>query len=402
MQHISRGSFFSLRPQVGRKTSSSPPTFELQPAQYAKIKLAEWTYTSSERQKVITLARKAFDELKLPPDSEERVELARKEAEAVRSKSSSPTSTNSGSLPSRAGAALAHSLPAKTGNAASAANSRNHSPVSRTASPAASIKKKKPANGKKEGGENKAPVSKKEHKEKSVFSKQLDKFRAEKRAASLPNGKAENGVASPRLASSTVSNPAKQATVPARKDRSTSGEKEKNPKQSVKRRSSRDYSSSEEDSDAEPAPPAKATKMKAGTLVTAPSKKRPSPDDYSSSEEEQPRGRPSKRPTPPSSHSKAPAHTPVKSNGHTSTSPSSTKSALPKSPDDMRERYEELFPAYQLLTKKLVGVYQDCEDVEVEDDLNVTKAEVAKMAQRWQKWHNELEGIRQWFENAHA
>lgn len=64
----------------------------------------------------------------------------------------------------------------------------------------------------------------------------------------------------------------------------------------------------------------------------------------------------------------------------------------------MRERYEELYPAYQQLARKLTAIYQDCEDVEVEGKLSVSTEEVAKMAARWKKWHAELAEIRQWFD----
>lgn len=375
------------------------PTFELQPAQYSKIKLGEWTYSSSERQKVVSLARKAFDELKLPADADERLELDRKEAAAVRSKSSSPTSSSGPS--SRSTASIVHPLPAKPESVVqSAASSRN-------ASPAPPASKQKLVNGKKDG-EHKSPVSKKEHKEKSVFSKQLNKFRAEKRAASLPNGKGEKGVASPRLASTPIPSASKHPAVPsARKERSTSAEKdkemEKNRKPSGKRRSSRDYSSSEGESDAEPAPPSKAKKAREVDQPAKSTKKRPSPDYSSSTDEDRPRGRSAKRSSPPPpTTSKTATHTPTKINGFSTASSSSTSSAPPRSAEDMRERYEELFPAYQQLTKKLVGVYQDCEDVEEEGEVGLSKDEVAKMAQRWQKWHNELEGIRQWFDGGNA
>lgn len=70
--------------------------------------------------------------------------------------------------------------------------------------------------------------------------------------------------------------------------------------------------------------------------------------------------------------------------------PKYTKSTRPD-PESLRERYEELFPAYQQLTRKMVKVHQAAEVGEG----NVE--EVEKMVERWGRWHKELEGIRRWF-----
>ncbi|WVQ69040.1 uncharacterized protein L199_007252 [Kwoniella botswanensis] len=69
----------------------------------------------------------------------------------------------------------------------------------------------------------------------------------------------------------------------------------------------------------------------------------------------------------------------------------------------LRDRYEELYPAYQQLTKKLSRIHQAAEsgmkvNNENEDDNGITdENELNKLVGKWQKWHNELEGIRRWF-----
>ncbi|WVQ84082.1 hypothetical protein IAT38_006227 [Cryptococcus sp. DSM 104549] len=70
---------------VGRASPTNPPTYTLLPTQYSKLKLGagQWKYTYAEQAEVVRLAREAFDELGLPADAEERLELARKEREAV-------------------------------------------------------------------------------------------------------------------------------------------------------------------------------------------------------------------------------------------------------------------------------------------------------------------------------
>ncbi len=66
--------------QVGRET---PEGYGLQPAKYSGVKIATWPYTYMEKQRVIQLAKKAFDELGYPEDADERAELDRKEAEVM-------------------------------------------------------------------------------------------------------------------------------------------------------------------------------------------------------------------------------------------------------------------------------------------------------------------------------
>lgn len=78
-------------------------------------------------------------------------------------------------------------------------------------------------------------------------------------------------------------------------------------------------------------------------------------------------------------------------------------------PEALRERYEELFPAYQMMTKKLAKLHRAAEVDEEQEEgevgsggprLGVKPGEVEKMVARWEKWHHELEGIRRWFGEA--
>jgi hypothetical protein len=71
-------------------------------------------------------------------------------------------------------------------------------------------------------------------------------------------------------------------------------------------------------------------------------------------------------------------------------------------PEALRDRYEELFPAYQLLTQRLAGLHRAAEGIQVGDaeaDV-VPSSEVTKMIAKWEKWHVELAGIRRWFSEA--
>jgi hypothetical protein len=93
--------------QLGRPiVNTSPPVYELQPAQYPKVKINDWTYTGMEKKIVIRRARKAFDELELPAGAEERVEMDKKEKEARAKPSVSPPDTPA-ALPAKVSAAPA-------------------------------------------------------------------------------------------------------------------------------------------------------------------------------------------------------------------------------------------------------------------------------------------------------
>lgn len=377
------------------------------------------------------------------------MELDRKEASALaaRSKSNSASPTGSGSLPLKPMAPTVHPLPAKPINAAtysrtqsrqgsqpsssrpgSQAQSRNGSSGSQSVSPPMSQSSKLPlppvassSDAKHSSSEAKpVPASvkrgtdykipKKDSSQKTVIGRQLDKYRAEKRAASLPNSKSENGSTPPRVPSSHASGSSKLAagssTINAR-DRSDSDGTEK----TASRRPAKRSQTPSDDEDAER--PRKLTAAERRRVS-----KKPSPDYSSSTDEDAHRGRqPVKRSTPPARSSQptttkasSPQRSPVfakgkydrngsfdgKTNGHTS--PTASALVPPKSPESMRERYEELYPAYQQLARKLTAIYQDCEDVEVEGRLSNSTEEVAKMAARWKKWHAELAEIRQWFD----
>jgi hypothetical protein len=222
---------------------------------------------------------------------------------------------------------------------------------------------------------------------KSTIGRQLDKFRAERRTASLPNGKRENG-ASPRLSDTTPLEPAKAKPVEA----PTKTTREEAPKKAApaSRRRSRDYTSSEESDDEESLPTPKKTRLSPKPQTQAKRQVPPSSPMTELTDDDSVRGRPSKRPSPPPPRRKSPpAELNLVPNGHVAT-PS-------KTPDEMRERYEELYPAYQQLTQKLMVVYQDAEDAKLDEGTVASKEEVDKMVTRWQKWHTELEGIRACF-----
>jgi hypothetical protein len=178
--------------------------------------------------------------------------------------------------------------------------------------------------------------------------------------------------------------PAKPATTKARTIK-----KVDKPSKAVStaRRRSRDYTSSEksEEEDSLPTPKKSRTSPK-----SASQSQKPLPTSSSSE-----RGRSSKRLSPePPRRKSPPAELKLKANGHAS---ATTMSPPAKSPEDMRERYEELYPAYQQLAQKLMVVYQTAEDAKVDGGPVVAKEEVDKMVARWQKWHAELEGIRACF-----
>ena len=69
----------------------------------------------------------------------------------------------------------------------------------------------------------------------------------------------------------------------------------------------------------------------------------------------------------------------------------------PPDPETMRERYEELFPAYELLSRKLASLHREAEGEEEGEVVEMDPKELEKLVGRWQKWHRELEGIRRYF-----
>lgn len=63
-------------------------------------------------------------------------------------------------------------------------------------------------------------------------------------------------------------------------------------------------------------------------------------------------------------------------------------------PEALRDRYEELYPAYNLLANKLSKIHQMAESGK---ELGSSEAEIKKMVGKWEKWHKELTEIRRWF-----
>lgn len=368
---------------------------------------------------MIARARKAFDELKLPFDADERIELTRKESSALRSNSNTSSEGSSGSgsmrhgLPLKPPASIAppvkhaptttqatpmtHPLPARPATFFSTTSNPNikpsvnvnapivkHDPVSNGNGIAVRDLPKIPKKEKPPTDARSAPIPKKDQGgQKTVFSRQLDKFRAEKRAASVPSARGERETASPRPSAAAAAAPvasgskyvSKKAAAAEAREGSTSSSSERKRKPSGNRRNSRQYTSSASPSD------------KSGRKRASPDDEESSSSSSSDSDDDHRRGRGAHRGTPPKKK-----HATAQVNGH-----GPHHGRRPRSPDSMRERYEELYPAYELLTKKLTTIYQDCEDVELEGHLNTTTEEVAKLAARFQKWHNELQDIRQWF-----
>lgn len=60
-------------------------------------------------------------------------------------------------------------------------------------------------------------------------------------------------------------------------------------------------------------------------------------------------------------------------------------------PEALRDRYEELYPAYQIATERLVELHRAADAGEP------VAGDIAKLVQKWEKWHAELASIRKWF-----
>ncbi|KAK4686585.1 hypothetical protein P7C73_g3552, partial [Tremellales sp. Uapishka_1] len=309
---------------VGQKQGSNPPTYTLLPSQYSKVKISDWKYTHGERREVIRLAREAFDELGLPSDAEERIELDKKEMEGA----------------------------STSGSTSSASSERNHpqAPVS-VPQPVARPAPPKPTKKTATGG---PPLTK--------ASKQIAIFKAEsqKRSSSLPSSKPPEGMASPRPSVKSLGDGVKVGS----KGKEAEKEKENG-------------------------------KRKREEEAPARKKRMASPAFTSSSSEAEDRGR---KPT-----KKNGASTAVVSPMPTPAKPISKAKPPqpPRDPESLRERYEELFPAYQQLATKLVELHHRCSEGEEggeEEGEVVDKVELEKMVGKWQKWHKELSEIRSWFE----
>ncbi|ORY20709.1 hypothetical protein BCR39DRAFT_554905 [Naematelia encephala] len=427
---------------VGRKTSSLPDKYTLSANQYSKVKLAQWKYTYAERRTVATLARAAFDELGLPADAEERIELERKEAEGSGSGSSS---SEERPPPPHTPEPQSHRLlsPAK--------HSKDKIQIPKSGG----------------GG--------------GLISKQKAKFAAEKRATSLPNVKEvlagrdkDKDKEKPRVDKDRPKAKSKLGEViqPKRSQTPDVGKKQKekhtagveknqnqngahtsdvgkNQKQNGKRkrediqkraspekRKSPEYTSSSASSSDEergrprerklsstttnikttkvkpvpvPAPVSRDTSSSSTTpahvhahvlpsrprALDSPIPKRnppPSPLSLSCSNsiskpEPEPEPEPEPRPRP-EQQRQIPESEPRR--------PGSGSGSRPEpEPQQLRERYDELFPAYQLLTKRLAKVHAAAEGSG--EPAGVGVEEVEKMVSKWEKWHNELAGIRRWF-----
>lgn len=382
-----------------------PEGWTLQPNKYSQVKIAQWKYTYAEKMRVLRLAKEAFDELELPEDADERADLDRKEAEVMSGGSSSSERIET-PPPIPTPTPIPPLVPASTS-----------SPVPTPTPP----KKDK---AKKAGG-------------LSLIGKQKAKFAAEKRAASMPNVKKVDGTASPRLEPTIPSDHKPSSTSSKKDDAASTSSRKLSPNGmtgTAKKRispapttSSEDFNKAEkkpvkrkrEDEVAPPAsvakkavsPSKRATSPKKVGYVSAttssseevrgrPTATKPVPSfekekdkeqkkkprksrDYSSSEDEEPRKRsqPSTRKPPPPE---------LKLNGH------KEKERQPD-PEALRERYEELFPAYEQLSRKLAQLHRDAEGEEEGEVVEMDQRELGRLVAKWEKWHRELEGIRKWF-----
>lgn len=426
--------------QIASPDGGEPVRYRLRPAQYAKIKIANWKYTYDEVVTVVGLARQAFDELGLQPDDWERSELDRKEKEALATapreqsppeiklppKLVSPPKPIAVSPPKPV-TALAPSLP-----------------PSRAESPALGASS---STGKKAAAKDKAGRTK--------LGKQIAKMRSEhvaKRASSLPNPKGVDGTASPRLGPTSpedVSPPAtKEPSPPAKKDpapKALKKEKEKPVKAEKppskadkrsppetkmplakerktcedKKKPRRDYTSSDDSDSDDGRGRARTVKTSTtnGTKASAngSAKRRPSPM-YTSSDDEKPkRKRVDKGPRRdedkeetralPSFKRRVPTPLDLEkksTNGHATPAPDSPRTPVNAHPDArvLRKRYDELYSQYEKLSATLAAQFHAAERVRIGDGSPgclMSESEVQRTVAQWEGWHRELEDIRGWF-----
>ncbi|RSH87682.1 uncharacterized protein EHS24_000196 [Apiotrichum porosum] len=172
--------------------------FRLRPPQYAKIKIGQWKYTYDERVTVIKLARKAFDELGLPADAEEREELEQKAREALEGGQNGGGGSSSGSNPTTPPESVNVS-PSKPTFKEKAP--RPASPVKDVSPPLRAERVASPVPAAAAAAPKK---STKADKDRTKVGKQIAKMRSDfaKRATSLPNTKGTDGTASPRIPTS--------------------------------------------------------------------------------------------------------------------------------------------------------------------------------------------------------
>ena len=273
---------------------------------------------------MVRLARKAFDELNLSPDADERTELDKKEAEMMNG--ASPSSNEDKALVQTTEPLP---IPPKI--------------VCLTAVPATATKKKTP---------------------QTIIGKQMAKFAKDKRASSMPNVKkaavavqvrTERKSTSPRIKADQ-----KVSLVEGKKER-VEERNGKRKRELSKTKDSPIYTSSESGS---------GSKKKRSLI-------------YSSSEDEPSRGR---SPAPVTAKRKSPPPE-FKLNGH-------QHAQTARDPEVMRDRYEELYPAYEQLTRKLTRIHCIAED---DGTVDAGREEVERMVGKWKKWHAELAAIRIWF-----
>ncbi|KAI9635404.1 uncharacterized protein MKK02DRAFT_32836 [Dioszegia hungarica] len=393
---------------VGRQVAENPPRYSLQPSQYAKIKIGAWRYTPEEQEQVGQMAREAFDELEYPEGSEERVELERKLEEAA----NMPPVEEVVAAPAVAPVQAAPSVPVPA-PAPSTASQPDRTPVVTPSSSKSRPSASTSTSAASSSSKNKGPVA-----------REMAKFRAEQaRATSAPGLKGTNGNASPREAAAALSaadavktkkraagakadkgntaETSRKAEKAERSDTSSrSDEKGSGKKRKRGRHPSPSFTSSEDEDEEDSRRGRAKQRNRPAPKSTLP--KLPPPDAATlAAMDALPPSRPianfTKRKSPPQPLD---LHSPTQQTK--SRTPSTTASELerPDDPEDLRDRYEELYPAYQILTTKLIGLHRAAEGVELgEADIEMlpTKEEMEKLVKKWERWHKELAGIRRWF-----
>ncbi|WRT64970.1 uncharacterized protein IL334_001911 [Kwoniella shivajii] len=445
---------------VGRASSTHPPTYTLLPNQYSKIKLGpgQWKYTYAEQQQVIRLAREAFDELDLSPDAEERAELDRKESELEAGYQSAASSSGSSqekllsSTNMTATAATVATVPSVPQNGLSIAPPQSNAPsaarskssngtTSKKTGPQSKIARERakfmaeknrssslPNTKQPEGTasprivpmEIKAtPKEKEKEKVEPKEKKTKDNGRIKEKEKGHGKGKgkevdysSDDGEDDEPLRGRAMNKEKKAKEDPARKERPTLAERVKEKERAKAKekerisptRKKRDYSSSsdsgsgsgsgsEEEGEIRGRPVSKirrnSSPTRTSTYSTIATFKRKSPPSelvLTSS---------TKSTSNSASSSTHPFSAPLpKTSLDSNKSGKSTASDPEPDQEKLRDRYEELYPAYQLLTKRLSKIHQAAET-----GLNVDmdQQEVSKLVNKWEKWHNELQGIRRWF-----
>ncbi|GMK54632.1 hypothetical protein CspeluHIS016_0112180 [Cutaneotrichosporon spelunceum] len=411
---------------IGETCGGEPATFRLRPAQYAKIKIPDWKYTYDEVVMVVSRARKAFDELKLPSDDWARTELDKKEKEAL------ATAPRERSPPEI-------KLPPKLVSPAK--------PVAVVVSQPKPVPSISPPRD--ESPAPSAPTTKKTAKDtapRTKIGKQIAKMRSEhvaKRASSLPNTKSVDGTASPRLGPTSPENasPEKEPSPPKKTKKESSPTKttkvikekpqpkaekvSKSPPEAkkplvkgrkVSGKRARDYTSSDDSESDDNRGRGRAVKPTTNGKKTNGNgaiKKRPSPE-YTSSEDDRPKrkrldkdkGCDDERALP---SFKRRVPTPLdlerekKANGHGAPPPErSPRTPVSTHPDarTLRRRYDYLYAQYEKVVAKLADQHQVAESVRAGDEpagALMSEADVVSAVEKYNVLHRELEEIRSWF-----